>query len=78
MVSAGRKASDYMSHQGELLSSFGPYLIQAAGRGLLDAAKDLLFVANPFARDCDKSSHAVLMARAELLRHSLSVAPRRT
>ena len=48
MASAGRKASDYMSHQGELLSSFGPYLIQAAGGGLLDAAKDLLFEATNF------------------------------
>jgi len=28
MVSAGRKASDYMSHKGEL-SSFGPYLIKS-------------------------------------------------
>jgi hypothetical protein len=27
------------------VASFGPYLIRAAGRGLLDAAKDLLFVA---------------------------------
>ena len=45
MVSAGRKASDYMSHKGEL-SSFGPYLIRAAGRGLADAAKDLLFAAS--------------------------------
>ena len=27
-------------------AGFGPYLIRAAGRGLLDGAKDLLFVAN--------------------------------
>ena len=26
-------------------AGFGPYLIRAAGRGLLDGAKDLLFVA---------------------------------
>ena len=26
-------------------AGFGPYLIRAAGRGLLDAAKDLLFEA---------------------------------
>src|SRR3974377_1809321 len=29
-------------------------------------------------KNCDKSLRAVLMARAELLRHSLSIAPRRT
>ena len=44
MVSAGRKASDYMSHKGEL-SSFGPYLVRVAARRLLDGANDLLFVA---------------------------------
>jgi hypothetical protein len=45
------------------VTAFGLYLSGTAGRGLSDVAKVLLFAAT---RDCDKSSQAVLMTRAEL------------
>ena len=39
--------------------AFGPYLIRAAGRGLANAVKVLLFVANPSRTDRDKLSQSV-------------------
>ena len=40
------------------MQAFGPYLVRAAGRSLSNAAKVLLFVAQPVATDRDNLSQA--------------------